>query len=152
MLRRSRKSGGGGNPDPAELVEAFLTLRQAYLDTGDTRILIAAPEFAKLAVFHCPLGHPAHVRVLAEACIVLRMAHEATGNPSLLAEAIAAGRLALAPAARLPTGSSRRTCRPCGACPVPLARLAALARCRRPRRPGPARLGTFRLSRRQFRD
>jgi tetratricopeptide (TPR) repeat protein len=96
MFRRARKSGRGGDPDPAEMVEAFLTLRQAYLQTGDSRLLLAAPEFAKLAVFSCPPGHPSRVRVLAEACIVLRMVHEATGNPSLLAEAIAAGRLALA--------------------------------------------------------
>ena len=96
MFRRSRGSGRGGNPDPAEMVKVFLTLRQAYLETGDPRLLLAAPEFAKLAVVSCPPGHPSRVRVLAEACIVLRMAHEATGNPSLLAEAIAAGRLALA--------------------------------------------------------
>jgi CHAT domain len=96
MFRRSRRPGRGGDPDPADVVQAFLALREAYLETGDPNLLLAAPEFARYAVLLCPPGHPRRVRVLAEACILLRMAYEATGNPPLLAEAIRTGRLALA--------------------------------------------------------
>jgi hypothetical protein len=84
MFRRSRRSVGGGDLDPADFVEAVLTLWEAYLETGDARLLLAAP------------GHPRRVRVLAESCILQRMAYEATGNPAMLAEAIGMGRAALA--------------------------------------------------------
>lgn len=95
MFRRSRRSKRGEDPDPADVVEAFLTLREAYLETGNPRLLLAAPEFARRAVLLCPPGHPRRVLVLAEACILLRMAYEATRNPPLLAEAIRTGRAAL---------------------------------------------------------
>ncbi len=96
MFRRSRRSDYGGDRDPVDVVQAFLTLREAYRETGDARLLLAAPQFARLAMSSCPPGHPRRVLVLAEACMLLRMAFEATANPSLLAEAIQTGRAAVA--------------------------------------------------------
>jgi hypothetical protein len=99
LVPTAKRASAAASPDE-DPVKAFLLLRRAFVETGSGELMSLALELADAALGQCPPGDPRRVGVLTESCVVLRMAHEQTGDPALLVRAISDGRdaVALAPA------------------------------------------------------